>query len=300
MKIRGLHRRSRAGVTLLELIVAVALVVILSLAVTRAFIAALDAERIFNRRQGQQSPQASIELQITRLLQSAMLSESTTDTTTYFLGEYGNVGTAAQTTSSTASPTGSATSATTPSASSTSASTGGSGSNATSNGTDLGCDRLTFTTTAPDIPLAIVSSTDDFETQQQTYGPVGGVAEVSLSTTAVGDAGDRTGLFERLQRPSDGDATQGGTETLLSDQVKGIGFQFWDGAEWVEAWDSTTTPDTGRLPAAVLVTYTLLGDPTEKPYQFTVALPASNVTIANPITQTTSSPTSTTGGAAGR
>src|SRR5206468_12165390 len=52
--------------------------------------------------------------------------------------------------------------------------------------TNLGSDRLTFTTLAPTVPLASQDSEDDFETQQQTRGPVGGVAEVSLGLTAVG------------------------------------------------------------------------------------------------------------------
>jgi len=72
------------------------------------------------------------------------------------------------------------------------------------------CERLGLP--VPNEPFPVTNTTDDFETQQTLYGPVGGVSEISLSTTAVGDAGSHTGLFERRQTPSDGDPTQGGTE----------------------------------------------------------------------------------------
>ena len=69
--------------------------------------------------------------------------------------------------------------------------------------TGMGCNRLTFTTSAPGVPMAAQASTDDFATQQSEWGPTGGLAEVSLGTSPVGNAGGRTGLFERLQQPSE-------------------------------------------------------------------------------------------------
>jgi type II secretory pathway pseudopilin PulG len=149
---------------------------------------------------------------------------------------------------------------------------------------DLGCDRLTLTTTAPGVPLASQDDADnDFETQQSQRGPVGGVAEISLSTTAVGGAGSRTGLFERIQRPSDGDPTQGGMESVLSANVSEIGFEFWNGTQWVSAWD-TTTGDR-RLPAAVQVSYRLKNDSQSQTRVFVVNIPESDVTAQNPDTQ---------------
>lgn len=144
---------------------------------------------------------------------------------------------------------------------------------------DLGCARLTWTTTAPAVPLAALSGTEDFEAQQQARGPVGGLAEVSLSATPIGDAGGRTGLFERVQRPSDGDPTQGGFETVLDPQVARIGFQFWDGQEWVSEWPAANPP---RLPAAVRVRYTLKGRPDSEVQVFDVPLPASDVDAQKP------------------
>ena len=147
----------------------------------------------------------------------------------------------------------------------------------------LGSDRLTFTTIAPAVSLAAQASDDDFETQQKTLGPQGGMAEISLGVTAQGDAGNKTGLFERLQRPSDGDYTQGGMESVLEEQVKQIGFQFYNGTAWVGTWD-TVNGGEKRLPSAVRVNYILRDDPKETPHAFTVPLPASDVDAQNPST----------------
>lgn len=146
---------------------------------------------------------------------------------------------------------------------------------------ELGCDRLTFTTVAPTVSLAAQVSEDDFEEQQEAQGPVGGIAEVSLSTTAVGDPAGRTGVFERVQRPSDGDPTQGGMEGLISTRVEVIGFQFYDGTEWVNTWDTVTGPER-RLPAAVRVSYRLRDAGENDVRSFLVALPTSDVTEQNP------------------
>ena len=147
----------------------------------------------------------------------------------------------------------------------------------------LGSDRLTFTTVAPQIAQASRVSGDDFETQQKSFGPQGGMTEISLSVTPVGDAADKTGLFERVQRPSDGDATQGGTESLLEAQVKEIGFQFYNGTAWVATWD-TVNGGEKRLPSAVRVNYILNNDPNEIQHRFTVPLPTSDVDAQNPST----------------
>lgn len=241
----GGRRRCRAGVTLVELVVAITIVLLMTLAVTSAFVAGLDVERLQTRRQSRQVQIAALERQITLLLEGAKMSDSSTDQTTYFQSDTSG--------------------------------TGGGDS-------DLGSDRVTFTTVAPGIPLAAQTSADDFETQMQTRGPVGGVAEVSLSTTAESDPGDgRTGLFLRVQRPSDGDATQGGVESVLSPLVEEMGFQFWDGVEWVSSWDTQST-DSRRLPSAVQVSYTLKDDPQKTVYRFIVPIPTSDVTPQNPVT----------------
>lgn len=145
----------------------------------------------------------------------------------------------------------------------------------------LGSDRLTFTTVAPGVALAARASEDDFATQHEASGPVGGVAEVSWGLTPLGDAGDRTGLFERQQRPSDGDPAQGGSETLLDPQIERVGFQFFSGTEWVTTWD-TVAGGERRLPAAVRVSYMLKEDAEGTVRSILVPIPTSDVTATNP------------------
>jgi hypothetical protein len=141
------------------------------------------------------------------------------------------------------------------------------------------------------VPAAALNSQDDFETQQAARGPVGGLTEVSLGTTPIGNAGDKSGLFERIQRPSDSDPTQGGMESVLAPEITSIGFQFYDGTQFISAWDTTT--GSRRLPSAVQVSYKLKGDDDNVVHTFVVAIPASDVTAQNPY-----SATSTTTGAA--
>lgn len=155
--------------------------------------------------------------------------------------------------------------------------------------TDMGSDRLTFTTTGPGITQAVRENPDDFETQQAAQGPVGGTAEVSLGTTAFGDAGDKTGLFLRLQRPSDGDPTQGGREWLLDPDIDRVGFTFFNGTDWVDTWDTILGGDR-RLPAAVRVSYTLKDAPDDVK-SFMVTLPSSDVDSLNPAQADNPTPT---------
>jgi hypothetical protein len=140
-------------------------------------------------------------------------------------------------------------------------------------------DIVTFTTTSSRIPGSVLESTADWESLNDSVGPQGGVSEISVSTTAVGDPGDKQGLFERQQTPSDGDPTQGGKESVLNPDVSQIQFQFFDGLEWTDAWD--TRQGQRRLPAAVQVTYSLNGDDNQR--SFIVRLPLSDVTPDNPL-----------------
>ena len=251
------------GLTLIELLVVMVITAILASAIGHAFTAELTLQRVQETRRAQTDRSEALEREITRLLQGAKLSAAATTAATP----------AMPTAATTAIPTAAGTTAATET-------TTYFWGLAESGANDLGCDRLTFTTTAPAIPMAALGSTDDFETQQQARGPVGGLAEVSLCTTAVGDAGGRRGLFERIQRPSDSDPSQGGTETDLDFQVDRIGFQFWDGLEWVTTWSMTSPP---RLPAAVRVSYTLQGAPSTDIHVFVVPIPASDVDSDQPV-----------------
>ncbi len=155
----------------------------------------------------------------------------------------------------------------------------------------LGADRLTFTTVAVGLSLATQQSSDDFETQHEQVGSQGGVAEVSLGIAPVGEeATSSTGLFERLQQPADGDEEQGGTESVLEPAVTQLGFEFYDGTQWVADWD--TKNNIRRLPAAVRVSYTLATDSDGQMHSFVVVLLSSDVDADNPATDTS------TGGAA--
>lgn len=257
--MRDRTKRAMGGITLLEILVAATLTVVLLSALSYAFVAGADMERRQSARRAESNGQGILETRLSDMIRGAKLSGDETDLLTYFQGE----------------------------------STG-------SENTELGCDRLTFTTASPAVPLSALASADDFETQHTARGAVGGVAEVSLGTAPVGQVpDDRAGLFERVQRPSDGDATQGGIETLLAAEVSEIGFQFWDGTQWAINWNTTT--GERRLPAAVKVSYILqssggggedggnssAGDDTIR--SFVVPVPASDVDAQNPASAATTS-----------
>lgn len=150
-------------------------------------------------------------------------------------------------------------------------------------------DTLTFTTTSSGTASAVLDSEDEFETLNERFGPQGGVSEISLSTTAVGSPGNRQGLFIREQRPSDGDATQGGSESVLNEEIETISFEFFDGSSWNPTWD-TTTMQPKRLPAAVRASYTFRGEGTSQPHVILVKLPNSDVSAQNPITEGAATP----------
>ncbi len=143
-------------------------------------------------------------------------------------------------------------------------------------------DTMTFTAFGLHSSGAAANSELDFESQNESFGPQGGLAELSLSTTPVGDAADAAGLFLRTQRPADGDETQGGTERVLKENIQTIGFEAWDGLQWINTWD-TTAMATPRIPSLVRVTYTLAGDTEETEHVLIVRLPRSDVTADNPV-----------------
>ena len=242
-KTRYAQRHFKSGFTLLELLIVLSMTVVISGAIFFAYSAAVSAQRLHEQSLTTHDQTATMERQITELIEDAQLSGSVSDTSSYFIA-----------------------------------------SNDAGGGT-VGVDRITFSTTAGAVPVQSIYSTDDFETQQTEYGPVGGMAEVSLGTNPVGSAGNHVGLFLRTQRPGDADATQGGEETDIDSDVTTMGFEFWDGTEWVSAWDTTT--GTRRLPQAVQVTYTLKGDTSNTPHMFVVPIFSSDVTALKPYTSAT-------------
>jgi prepilin-type N-terminal cleavage/methylation domain-containing protein len=235
----------RAGVTLIELVVSIAIVGILTAAVSRAFVTGLTYETSIAEARSRQETKDLIDTRLTELFQQAYLSPDDTNTDTFFIG-------GAQ------SDTGV--------------------------GTGL-ADTVQFTIQGGRPRSALVESTDDFETVNETYGPQGGVAEIALSMTAVGDAGTNTGLFIRTQRPSDSEPTQGGSETVFDASVTSIEFEFWDGTTWQPAW-STLVGAEKRLPAAIRITYSRDGEAEDRPHVLIVRIPTSDVTADDPADQT--------------
>lgn len=153
---------------------------------------------------------------------------------------------------------------------------------------DLGAIRLTFTSVYAALPGGSLDTSLTFDDVHDTYGPIGGLAEVSYSTVPIGDAGTSSGVFERIQRPVDADPLQGGLESLVSPDVSEIGFQFWDGVEWLTEWDSRS--GSRRLPAAVRVQYRLTSESIDQLHTFVIVIPTSDVTATNPMTQGAAQP----------
>lgn len=215
----------------------------------RAFTGGLDFERRLRTESRAEVRRVEMERRIADLISRAELSTDATDNASFFVGEF---------TEGVASGTGAA-------------------------GETAGADSLTFTATGTRVPANLlgVDPATDFTELNRRFGPQGGRAEVSLSLTGIDAPSDDNGLFLRIQRPSDGDPTQGGLQSLMHADVREIQFEFFDGNEWRPDWDTrSTTP--GRLPAAVRVRYRL--DDEDNLRTFTVPIPASDVTPLNPIT----------------
>jgi hypothetical protein len=231
------------GISLFELLVVVAMGGLIAAGAARAFVAGVDFQaRVVPGREDHLSRQR-FEDGLARLLRQAYISTNEQDATTYFVAGVGG---------------------------------GDSGV-----GTTPGADTLIFTVLGSPPPASFMASEEDFETRNDTYGPQGGAAEIQISTFPVGEAGERTGLFLREQRPSDGDPYQGGTETVLDERVSSMTFEFWNGEAWTYEWD-TITQGERRLPAAVRVTYTFAGE-VDTNHIFIVRLPLSDVTPDNPL-----------------
>jgi prepilin-type N-terminal cleavage/methylation domain-containing protein len=230
----------RRGYTLLELLIVIAIMGLITAAVTRAWSSSLDFEQRLRAGREVADRSRSIEDRLSALLRQAYLSPDANDSSTYFIGADVMAEEASE------NPT----------------------------------NTLTFTIAGKRIPSTLMSSDDDFESLNNRLGPQGGIAEITLGTTPVGQSSETQGLFIREQRPSDGDPTQGGYEQLFSNQIDEITFEFFDGAQWLPSWDTRTGEK--RLPAAIRVTYKLTGD--EDEHIRVVKLPLSDVTPLNPLT----------------
>ncbi|MER3496082.1 MAG: hypothetical protein C4320_04325, partial [Armatimonadota bacterium] len=92
-----------------------------------------------------------------------------------------------------------------------------------------GASELTFTAVGERLPASLTATDLDFQSRNERFGPRGGIAEVSISTTGIGDGANKSGLFLRIQRPADGDPSQGGNQELIDPEVESLSWEFWDG-----------------------------------------------------------------------
>lgn len=236
--------RAESGFTMVELMISLGMLVLLSIGAAKSYEAVITLQTKTAPARELAEVKSRFEKLITDMIRSAYLSPGGGGAATYFTG-FVNTG----------------------------------GISAGGIQADQPSDTLTFTAASLRPIGSYLESTDDFPTLNTRYGPQGGLAEVSLSMVAVGDAGSRTGPYLREQRPADGDFTQGGFESVLDPDVTTISFQFYDGTAWVGEWDTSTMPDP-RLPAAVKVTYRRSDEDFDR--TLTVRIPLSDVTPENP------------------
>lgn len=265
--------KSTRGITLLELLIATAIMAFLMLALARTYAVGINYDSRFLAGRDQLAKVHAFEDKIITLIQHAELAQPSTpaEVDSYFIGNVGNV-------QSTAQGTG------TPIPAATVGQSSAPGSSSSLS------DTLILTVSNLRVPSNVLNdSTSDFETQNQKYGPQGGITEYAISCTPVGSPpGGSSGCYIRRQSPADDDPSQGGTETLLSPDVTSINFEFFDGTQYDPTWDSRQmTPP--QLPACVRVTYQMMGQPMS--HVFTVIVPNSNVTTTNPVVQTTTAAT---------
>jgi Tfp pilus assembly protein PilE len=257
------------GITLVELLIATVLMAMLLLAVARTYAIGINFDSRFLGKRDQLAKIHTFEDRLVSLIQHAELARTTTpaQVDSFFIGSVGDVPSTAQGTGTPA-----------PASTITSSSSQGGSSSALS-------DTLIFTASSLRIPSLQLSSDDDFETQNQKYGPQGGITEFAISCTPFGTPPNgQTGCILRRQCPADDDPSQGGVESVFEPDVTSINFEFFDGTQYDPSWD-TRTMTPARLPSCVRITYQLKGE--SNPRLLTVMLPNSDVTTANPITQTT-------------
>lgn len=267
----------KRGITLIELLLSLTIVVVVTMASTRAYISSLNYETRLREGRDAMAARGRFEDTLTDLIHHAWISSSTTNRNSFFIGGSPTI---IQTTAGAGTTSGATT--TTPSVSAAAggtASGGGTGAYGTPN-------TMVFTAAGLSPSGAFMASNNDFETNNQSFGPQGGVTEVELSQNPVGAGGQgKSGLFLRTQTPADNDPTQGGDEQNLAPDVTQIGFEFFDGQNWDQSWDNRQqTPAPGRLPAAVRITYRFKND--SEDHIFVVRIPASDATYLNPVTVT--------------
>lgn len=228
----------RTGLTLMELVISLASMVIIAAALAGSYQAAVQWQTQAPLKREEVQRQHDFENRLRSVLANAYVTSDTNDAGSYFVAS-------------------------------------------NSGGVSEFPDTITFTSTGQPMDETFLADRElDFEGLNETFGPQGGLAEISLSAAPVGEAPIDTGLFLRIQDPADGDDSQGGRESAFSDRVESVQFEFYNGIEWVTEWDTTTGPR--RIPAAVRVTYRYAGESADR--FLIVRLVHSDVTSENPLT----------------
>lgn len=244
--------RSRRGVTLLELLVALGIGGMLATALSAAFSSAVRFSIRVPEARESFLDGMQLEDRLRSLIECAFVDEDQANPNTYFIGR--------------SDPFGDS-----------------------SLDTGEASTELVFTALGRRVRAEALEPTNDaFEDRNAQIGPVGGVTEVRLGLTPVGNVDESGGLYLREQTPADEDPDQGGYESILDSRVASIGFEFWDGYEWLATWD--TQSGERRVPAAVRVTYTL-SDEEDVQRVMVIPLRSSDVTAANPANQSTTGAT---------
>ncbi len=243
----GEHTLRRRGISLIELLTVLVIAALLATSLATSFSVAVRFQTQSQVPREELLQQVAFEDRVRNLISRAYVDEDQASTNTYFIGQQD-----------------------------------GSGTSAGDAGT--GSTELIFTTVGGSIPGAAIASTEDeFDKRNEELGPVGGLTEVRMALSAIGEAGDRAGLFLREQTPADEDPDQGGYESVIDDRVNTLSFEFFDGSEWVPEWDTRIAER--RVPSAVRLSYTFDGDETLR--VMVIKLRNSDVTPNNPANSAT-------------
>lgn len=232
----------RRGVTLLELLTALIIAGFLVVGLTSSFYAAVQYEIRAPQARNRNVDRYAFEDRVRSWLAAAYLSSDPNDQNSYFIGLTGE---------------------------------------GLDNGGSQGAPGLTWTAIGERPSGAAMASVEtDFEARNESFGAVGGLSEISISDTPVGESApaDLSATFVREQKPADSDPDQGGYEKVLSDRATQITFEFYDGQEWLTEWD--TRNGNRALPYAVRVRY-VWDDDLEVPFQFVVSLNGDQINGAN-------------------
>jgi len=192
----------RRGITLIELLTAMALSGIVIMGLVAAFGAAVSQQLTDGQKREEFELSIGFEERVRQLIAHAYLSPIAEDQNTFFIGR-------------------------TVSGSSL-------GNNA--------ADELIFTTIGTGIPGQALTSTEtDFDARNQQFGPIGGTREIAITRSPIGQGGSGDGVYLREQQPSDSDPEQGGYEVVLDDGINDVSFEFWDGTDWIADWDTAVS-----------------------------------------------------------